>query len=439
MDSASRVLELLNHGPQSAKTLCTSLGVSQPTVSRLIARLSDKVVRFGRGRSTHYCAVAEGSYSTPLYCVDEKGQVQELAQFIPLKLGHYLLTQIQADTPFWLLGANGNGYYEDLPFFLDDLRPQGFLGRQIATHLSKIKPYPNDPRHWNAQQIVRYLTEEGYDLPGNLLLGEQALQLFLISNPAVVKVRDDDYLLLSKQALSDGVPGSSAGGEQQKFTAYTADKGHVIVKFSSAADSPEAQRWRDLIFSEHIALTLLRENGMTTAEHQVYEFEGRVFLESQRFDRSGLSGRLPMISLSVIDAEFVGHGLNWVNIGERLFKQGLLSHNDFQNIVFFHTFGQWINNTDMHLGNISLKPGKRDFSLYPLYDMLPMGFVIRQGEEVQRPFHAPVQTIVNKDVWQTCGTLSTIYWQRVIEDHRISDNFKNIAKKQCAQIKETLK
>ena len=43
---------LLLEGPTSAAVLISSLAVSQPTVSRLLARLGDDVLVVGRGRST---------------------------------------------------------------------------------------------------------------------------------------------------------------------------------------------------------------------------------------------------------------------------------------------------------------------------------------------------------------------------------------------------
>jgi len=437
MSSIEQLLALLGSEPQPANQLCRTLGVSQATLSRLITRAGGSVARLGQGRATRYCAIAENKQITPLFNIDERGFAHELAQLTPLRNNGFILEQ-QSNAPFWLLGEKGNGYFDNLPYFLDDLKPQGFLGRLIASSLSKIKPYPADPIHWKAQHIFSYLTEEANDLPGNLLLGERALNQHLNYTSAMVKSRILEYPQLALQILNDDVPDSSAGGEQQKFTAYTEDVGHVIVKFSSSTDSPEATRWRDLLISEHIALTLLNEHNIQSAMHKIHEYDGRVYLESQRFDRSGLRGRRPMLSLSAIDLEFVNNGSNWVNVASQLLKIGKLSPDDFQKIVFLQTFAQWISNTDMNLGNISLKSEQSSFVLLPVYDMLPMGFVIRQGEEIKKPFHAPVQTLVNRDVWNTCGQLAVDYWGKVIEDKRISKKFRKIAKKQRASILESL-
>ena len=57
-------------------------------------------------------------------------------------------------------------------------------------------------------------------------------------------------------ALAGDVPGSSAGGEQPKFTATVDDGGtlrHVLVKFSPTLDTLVGRRWADLLVCEHLA------------------------------------------------------------------------------------------------------------------------------------------------------------------------------------------
>jgi hypothetical protein len=48
--------------------------------------------------------------------------------------------------------------------------------------------------------------------------------------------------------MNGAIPGSSAGGEQPKFTAYCGERSaHVIVKFSPLGDDAVARRWRDIL------------------------------------------------------------------------------------------------------------------------------------------------------------------------------------------------
>ena len=103
----------------------------------------------------------------------------------------------------------------------------------------------------------------------------------------------DDYPALTRGALQGQLPGSSAGGEQPKFCCVTQGRS-VIVKFSSGGDSLVDQRTRDLLLCEHLALEVLRQAGLPAARTQLFLREGRVFLESERFDRcSPWAGEAP--------------------------------------------------------------------------------------------------------------------------------------------------
>ena len=67
---------LLLEGPTSAAVLMSSLAVSQPTVSRLLARLGDDVLVVGRGRSTRYALrrrILGVSWPIPVVAVDGDG------------------------------------------------------------------------------------------------------------------------------------------------------------------------------------------------------------------------------------------------------------------------------------------------------------------------------------------------------------------------------
>ena len=63
----------------------------------------------------------------------------------------------------------------------------------------------------------------------------------------------------------------------------------MLVKFSPAGDAPADQRMRDLLVCEHLALRTLAAADIPAARTQLFSGAGRVFLESERFDRSGSS------------------------------------------------------------------------------------------------------------------------------------------------------
>lgn len=423
-----RLLAALGAGQLGSAELQRRLDCSQPTVSRLLRRAGGAVVALGRGRATRYAAAQEvfgSGLSQPIYLVGESGAVAEVGRLRALLGGGYVVEA--PGGPFWLLGAAGTGVFESLPYYLFDARPAGFLGRQIARALAGAWGAPPDPRDWTDAHIGVYLLREGHDLPGNVVLGEAAAQRVHQLPPTPVSDRATAYPRLANAALSDALPGSSAAGEQPKFLAQHAEVGPVIVKFSPSGDSVDAVRWRDLLRAEHHALELLRAQGIPAALTSCHNFDGRTFLEGQRFDRCGVQGRRPVISLAMVDAEYAGEGHGWTRIAAALQRAGRIGAASFASIVWAETFGCWIGNTDMHAGNISLGPSADGFALLPLYDMLPMALAPERGELLQRPLTPPLRTPANEGVWEETRRAAEAYWGRVADDPLLSPAFRNLA------------
>jgi hypothetical protein len=418
------IIEYLRSSPASSTELQVRTGLSQATVSRQLRSLGNRIVKLGRGRATRY-ALATNAFGAgdllPLYAIDPHGNAVRIASIRPLAHGGYYVERT-TDTPSVLLGDQGNGVYDDLPFFLDDLRPQGFLGRQIAQILSESAGLPSDPRHWTADQVGSYLIANGDDLSGNLRLGQQSL---LRLPRKRVTTRRSDYPEMAESVLAGNVLGSSAGGEQPKFTAFTEDRGHVIVKFSPAEDEPVSRRWRDILLTEYHAAKILKDSAAPAADSQIYEIGGRLFLESPRFDRQGDSGRVPMISLMAVDAEFTGLGSNWPDVIKALVDRELISHEHLIAAQILHAFGRCINNTDMHLGNLSLSYDGDVFTLLPVYDMCSMGFAPKSGEII--PYNFRPDATINDD-GQTatrCGIdLAIDFWDALASDQRVSSELR---------------
>jgi len=335
-----------------------------------------------------------------------------------------------------LLGVRGNGLYDGLPYFLYDLRPQGYLGRQIAREIAKRDDdFPSDPRQWTSKHIGKYLISNGDDLPGNFIFGEQA---FIRIRRRAIPVTINQYPKLAENVMKGELPGSCAGGEQPKFTAFKSDlssaatsgnSSHVIVKFSPKGNNDVAQRWRDILVTEYHASRIISENIYLSAETKLFEMDGRLFLETQRFDRFEESGRASMVSLQSIDSEFVGLGHSWPRIMNELFSQNLVSEQDVITTERLWYFGQLINNTDMHPGNLSLTMEQKSFRLLPCYDMCSMGFAPKSGGEVQ-PFFFDASDIPDANFTQNeleglkLKKLAHAFWNSVAEDDRISDEFK---------------
>lgn len=437
MQDIDRLLEFLNTvGTASSPEIQAKLGLNQPKVSRLVKRAGNKILRIGQARSTQYALTRSvlGHYKNiPVYSIDHKGLAQHLFNLYGIGSGHCYIEH-EGNTP-WLNGVNGNGVFEDLPYFTDDLQPQGFLGRQAATYFAKSFGFPETLSNWNEKQIGSYLLQEGHNLPGNLILGEQSLSRFQNSDINTISNRQIDYPARAISILTEWLAGSSTGGEHQKFLAHTNDLGHVIVKFSPSGNSVEAQRWKDLLISEYHALDCMRAAGKAAAKTSFYHFENRIFLESQRFDRIGNKGRSAMISLASIDNEFIGSGGSWTQVAEKLYQQSLITEDDFHECIWNDLFGQWIGNSDRHLGNLSMQPTITGFKLLPTYDMLPMAYAPVRGEIIERTINTPTRPMSQLDeLWHSSLNIACIFWQRIIEDKDISKIFRLIAKNNLSQI-----
>jgi DNA-binding Lrp family transcriptional regulator len=423
-EASTKILQALRRqgGVLTSAELQDLLGASQPTVSRALAPLiqSGQVQKVGAARSQRYLlprSVSGVGREVPVMRIDAQGQPSPFARLVPLVGG-----------AVWVDEADGvSARHGGLPWFLDDMRPQGFIGRTFA-HAHPELQLGNDPRHWNDDDVLRALALFGDDLPGNLIVGEAAFQRFH-SLPERASRADSaaDYPHLAEQAMQGTVGGSSAGGEQPKFCTVTAGR-HVIVKFSPAGDAPVEQRTRDLLVCEHLALQTLAQAGLPAARTQLFTEAGRVFLESERFDRTA-QGRIGMVSLQVYDAEYVGEMDNWAATANRMVARNLLTADDARHLRLLEAYGILIANTDRHYGNISLLLADDDWTLSPTYDMLPMLYAPVGGELVTRDFAAePLRpTAATLPEWAQAQTLAAAFWQAAAEDARVSTGFRAIA------------
>lgn len=441
---STRVDELIQliarEGVISASELVGRLNISRPTLSRAVKTAGDRVVRIGQAKASRYALASHslGASHLPLYEVNARGGVQQLGVAITLSNGGTYLSEVLPERGY-LLGEAGDGLFDGLPYYLDDMRPQGFLGRMIAQDLQSSGLYPQNPQHWSSVDIGRYLVQYGGDQPGNLILGDTALRQFqaLDQQTHYVADRSKRYPLLAVEGLKREQPGSSAGGEHPKFTVYT-DRGHVIVKYSPKGDGQAARRWRDVLVAEQLAQKVVADAGIQAAQTQVYEFDGRIFLESVRFDRHGEKGRLPMLSLQAIDAEYAGVGEGWMRVAESLAQQKLISSADRQIMAWLSAFGQWIGNSDMHLGNLSFAPDGEQYRLLPVYDMAPMLFAPQRDEVVDRELPIPVRTLDIHEQWYEAGSWASTFWEYVAHELLISDDFRRVAEQQTLAVRRAI-
>ena len=426
---ALTVRALLASGPLTARQLAEKTAISQATLSRVIQTLGNQIIRFGPYRSIHYALRRPllAMPDVPIYRVTPEGQVEALGQLSPVQPTGYVMTNAEGSA----------SHSEGFPWWLDDMRPQGFLGRAFVAAQAESLGLPPRLGDWQEEHILRaLLSQPGNDAVGNLILGDAGREHF-IQRPEPVAVPAASlataYAERARQALSGEAPASSAGGEQPKFGAYAETANgprHVLVKFSldveAGADNPIAQRWRDLLLAEHHALTLLRENGIAAVATRILDHGPQRFLEVERFDRIGPYGRRGLISLSAMDAEFIGLGRGgWPAITARLLAERHITSQAHEAACLLHAFGTLIGNTDMHPGNLSfVTDSGRPYQLAPAYDMLPMAFAPRSSGELPATLPAVgFDSQISTALWHKALLLALAYLGRLNNEPGFSVGF----------------
>ncbi|WP_224247627.1 type II toxin-antitoxin system HipA family toxin YjjJ [Hyalangium gracile] len=414
MASVDQLLtELRRLGNARASELRERLGVSQPTISRLITEAGDRVCKMGAGPRVHYAltrSVPSLGTRIPVYQADEKGSIHRHGTL------HFL-----ADDHQWLAREQSPGrFYEGLPPFSAEMSPQGYVGRGFSKRSPELE-LPPRISDWRDDHRLIALARRGEDCVGDLILGDESLNRFLAQIPRSVQPRD--YPELARASLA-GQPGSSAGGEQPKFSAYSEGR-HVLVKFSGEDESAAARRWRDLLVSESFALEAVHAEGIPAATSRSLLIEGRRFLEVHRFDRIGLRGRKALLSLGSIDDEYFGHRDTWTQAAQRMLAERLIDAEDARRMRWLDAFGQLIGNTDRHFGNLSFfVEGEGRFRLAPVYDMLPMVFAPVEAEIIERTFSPSPPTADNLDVWSHAARCAVSYWGRLVGSSELSEEFR---------------
>ncbi|PXW99565.1 HipA-like protein [Sphaerotilus hippei] len=449
IEARQRLLAVLRRqGPSAAAALAEALSVSRATLLRMLDEQADALVASGAARRRRY-AVRRGlrgdAGGVPVHRVDAEGGVHAA--------GVLHLTEPEGscwalDEALWPAPPEArDGWWSGLPYPLQDLRFQGYMGRQFARRHHDDLALPADVRDWSDDDHLWALTRAGHDAPGDLIVGEAALRRWL------AQVRDADliaeadaapaYAALAEAAVATGVAGSSAAGEFPKFTARRtlagADTPEVIVKFSGADDSPAVRRWADLLHGEHLALQTLAEvSDLPVARSRLLRHGGRTFLESERFDRHGPRGRRPVVSLAALDAEVLGQGhSHWPRLARALVALGWLSPDDAIRITRLHWFGRFIANTDMHTGNLSFMPEGGRLRLAPVYDMLPMRYAPLAGGEVP-PLEAgepPPPLPQEREDAERAARWATAFWLRVTEAHGLSEGMRRLGQEQARRLR----
>ena len=418
-----RVRRLLRRGPLAVPALASALEVDQHAPAQALRPIEADLVRFSHDSSVRIALRDEdrSDLETLIYEVSATGTLKELGTLVPVRPEGYVLVH-----------HDGTGLHsEGLPWWLNDLRPQGYLGRIQARRLSAELGLPLNLEDWSDTHALRALIHEGEDLPGNLIVGQAAADRFLAASPPVPIPSDGKgqaYAALAAAAARGEHHGALLGGEQPKFTAYVEcpeGPAHVLVKFSDPADTAASQRWRDLLLAEHLALEVLREQGIPAAQSAIIDHAGQRFLEVRRFDREGHTGRRGVVSIGTLDDEFVGSGGTWPQVTRALVTAGIVHDEAIPAVDLLWAFGTLIGNTDMHGGNLSFSTERgRNYQLAPAYDMVPMAFAPPAESAVtQWWLDSTARSVISAEVQRRALRRTQTFLQRLEVDGRLSGGF----------------
>ena len=371
----------------------------------------------------------------PLFAVNEDGRAEE---FPPLSLTEPEGTVLQLQGTAWPVPTESReGWWDGLPYPVYAMRPSGYMGRLLARAEHLNLGVAADPDNWSDDDIVWVLSQRGSDVTGNLILGGAAYNRWLQDkvspfSPLAATEQPAAYADLALRALTLAGGGSSAAGEFPKFAAMRElpnfSTPHVLVKFSGGSGSTSEQRWGDLLVCEHLALqSAAALKGVESARSRVLQHAGRVFLETERFDRIGMYGRLPICGLDAIDPAFLGSSTTaWPVLAGQLLELGLIGTADVEAIEQLWWFGHLIANSDMHTGNLSFYV-ERILRLAPVYDMLPMAYAPLPGGEVPpRTFIPDLPQPRQRPKWLAAASAATHFWSEASRDVRISERFRTI-------------
>jgi hypothetical protein len=433
-----RVLGVLAaRGLAAAQDLQQATGKSQPTVSRLLARLSDRVLTLGRARATRYGlpkSIHGLPAQQPIHWTDERGSIRRIGT-LTLLAGDL----VHVDT------VHASGVFRgELPWFLAPLQAQGFLGRLLARRLAP-SGIGSNPEGWGVDSVL-FAATHLHDAPGAISLGDPMVPAELPSIPAEPKQAAEVLDGLAGDVARLLPAGSSAGGEQPKFLARTGvaetghgvDVRHVLVKFSPPRTTPFGARWRDLLHAEALASEVLGEHGVPVARTRIVETPSRTFLVSERFDRIGASGRRHVVAVGAVHRAFVADAWrNWSATCELLAGQQRLSRDDAERVSALLQFGRLIGNSDMHSGNLGLVVAAEDlsrgrFGLAPVYDMLPMRWrpdATLGGAADYGPFEPDPVSLAG-----SAAGPAVAYWSRLAGHRSVSVPLQRVAAEMAARI-----
>jgi hypothetical protein len=145
-------------------------------------------------------SVGVGDSTWPVYSVDERGVVQKIATLGSIHPSSYFATgeleRIQ-------------GFFTGIPYYLQDARPAGFLGRAVPSMYPELK-LPARVADWTDDHFLTYLVQRATDSVGSLMVGAAALDRHLAGTQAPPVVSTKDRKRAYPKFAADAMAGTPA-------------------------------------------------------------------------------------------------------------------------------------------------------------------------------------------------------------------------------------
>ena len=404
----------LSRGVLHAADLRQRLDVSPATLMRGIREAGTDIIAIGRGRATRYGL--RQTWPTldtsrfPMFRILETGTARSEGE---------LFTLVARQTVWKPAGTVSDG----LPIELADGRPSGFLGRHFAAMHADLR-LPARLIDWSDHHVLLAMSRRGEDLPGNLIVGDESFARWQALD-IPVRTRGD-YPDLAEATIAGHPPGSSAGGERPKFGVFV-DGRHALVKFAARGGAGDvvARRWCDLLVLEALALNVVSARGVPAAQTSIIDADSHYFLESERFERVGIRGRVAVLSLAAVQDDPADP---WARAAVLLRDAGRLSQEDARRLQWLDAFGALIANTDRHPYNVVFFADGVTLRLAPAFDQVSMLYApTGDGQVPARTFAPPHATADTLEVWDDARTAAREFWQLASDDARVSDDVRTFS------------
>ena len=411
-----------SRGLVSAGALKDHFGFDSAALSRLTFLAGPKVIRVGHGRRTAYAIrrVVDGSYAPlPIFRIDRTGRSVDLGLIsLASPKGshldlHYCPSGFDWPHPVSCKSAR-DGWYDGFPyFFLDAARWDG--AGLAAT------PFAGDP---------------DVDPPGDFLVGDATHDLWR-RQPAPRGICEHELLphydrLAGQLELSSrrSIDCRAGMGSYSAVRNRQDDQAHVVVKFARNENRSNVVPGSSRLICEQIALSHVdRFEGVAAAKHRILQSERFTFLEVERADRHGVSGRSGFCSWPSAASLCDGSDRGWLNLIRFWKREELISAATELALQQVALFGQMLGSPSIFNSSLGFVPKAGHLSLAPLTGILPDGELssvwLASSGGLRPEVGCPEG--VSPIAWGAAMDAAMAFWADVAGDTRLPGGLRDVA------------